>query len=455
LDTAGGRNGVTTQYPFLAVPITVRLGADGTMLSADPLVWRLHFLAGGEAEGAVAVPGLAEIADGARRTGMRIERAIRAVDDSGDVELWAIAVPLDQEVEISITGWRDVPPPDALSRKIAVTTEALTPNVDMVLVDPDLRIVRFPLGLYPNSSADLVGEHIGTIFDLPVDQNGSIPLVDRLIERQSIVDETLSLAATNQQCRVNLAPQFAPDGRFVGHGGTVHLLTNAPTSNGSELPMGRQFASVLKQPLSRIVANAETIGSRLHGELQDNYADYAQDIANAARHLSELVSDMEDLEAIDRPDFSTARDRIELGDIARRVSGLLALKAADHGIAFILPAEDDTVAAIGEFRRVLQILLNLANNAIRYAPDGSIVTISMEKRGSTASISVADQGAGIAPENREKVFEKFERLGRSGDGGSGLGLYISRRLARAMNGDLVVETAPEGGALFRLTLPAR
>lgn len=65
-----------------------------------------------------------------------------------------------------------------------------------------------------------------------------------------------------------------------------------------------------------------------------------------------------------------------------------------------------------------------------------------------------DQGQGIARDQAEKVFEKFERLGRSGNGGSGLGLYISRRLARAMGGDLTVQQAPEGGAKFVLLLPA-
>jgi len=73
--------------------------------------------------------------------------------------------------------------------------------------------------------------------------------------------------------------------------------------------------------------------------------------------------------------------------------------------------------------------------------------------GAEAVISVRDQGKGIDPADREKIFEKFERLGRSGDGGSGLGLYISRRLARAMGGELHVENAEDGGAIFTLRLP--
>ena len=295
------------------------------------------------------------------------------------------------------------------------------------------------------------------MFVLETAADGTIPLVDALSERRPVTEE---LGSGGNRFIFDLTPQFSSDGRYIGHGGTaravpVHDTEPADAATNTNLPMGRQFASVLKQPLSRIMANADTIGSGMHGPLKANYAEYAQDIANAARHLSELVSDMEDLEAIDRPGFFVARERVELGDISRRVAGLLALKASDHGIRILLPPDTELVEAVGEFRRVLQILLNLVGNAIRYAPGGSNVAIAIEKRVGSASVSVADEGAGVAPGDRERVFEKFERLGRSGDGGSGLGLYISRRLARAMGGELSVETAPSGGALFRLTLPAR
>jgi signal transduction histidine kinase len=68
-------------------------------------------------------------------------------------------------------------------------------------------------------------------------------------------------------------------------------------------------------------------------------------------------------------------------------------------------------------------------------------------------VTVADQGPGLSEAEREAVFEKFERLGRSGGGGSGLGLYISRKLARAMGGELSVDSAPGQGARFVLELP--
>ena len=86
-------------------------------------------------------------------------------------------------------------------------------------------------------------------------------------------------------------------------------------------------------------------------------------------------------------------------------------------------------------------------------PEKSTIWLRASIEGAEARLVVADQGRGIAPEDHSRMFEKFERLGRQDAAGSGLGLYISRRLARAMKGDLVVESALGQGARFILSLP--
>ncbi|MCG6120741.1 MAG: HAMP domain-containing histidine kinase, partial [Blastomonas sp.] len=216
---------------------------------------------------------------------------------------------------------------------------------------------------------------------------------------------------------------------------------------------GTQIGPALRQPIARIIANAETIGGRLEGPLRADYAGYASDIASAGRHLLALVDDLADLEAIEASGFSAAREPVDLADVARRAAGLLALKAADRKIRIDKPAEEDSLPAIGEFRRVLQVLLNLLGNAINYAPDGSMIWLRMDEGPDWVSITIADQGPGLSADDQQRLFNKWERLGRSGDGGSGLGLYISRRLALAMDGDLTVESAPGQGARFTLILP--
>ena len=223
----------------------------------------------------------------------------------------------------------------------------------------------------------------------------------------------------------------------------------------SDPQFGRRIDGALRGPLSRIIATAETIHGQFDGPIRADYARYAGDIAHAGRHLLGLVDDLADLQNIERPGFKAARDEIDLGDLARRAVGLLGMKAEEKGIRIDAPRTDDRMPAYGEFRRVLQVLLNLLGNAIRYSPEQSQIWIRVDREGDRAMVTVADQGQGIATDQQAVVFEKFERLGRTDSGGSGLGLYIARRLARAMGGDLTVDSAPGQGARFTLSLPAR
>jgi signal transduction histidine kinase len=188
--------------------------------------------------------------------------------------------------------------------------------------------------------------------------------------------------------------------------------------------------------------------------VQGDYADYAADIASAGRHLLELVDDLVDLQAVERPDFALVPEPIDLADVARRAAGLLSVRAANAGVTITRPALDVRVPALGDFRRVLQVLVNLVGNAVRYSPCGAQVIVTVTRTQTHAVVVVADKGKGVAPEDQVRIFEKFERVDPSEAGGNGLGLYIARRLARAMQGDLTVESAPGEGARFVLTLPA-
>lgn len=232
----------------------------------------------------------------------------------------------------------------------------------------------------------------------------------------------------------------------------------ADAEESSAPPLPDQFTAgldqALRRPLAQIIANADSINAATDGPIGEDYAAYAADIANAGRHLLALVDDLVDLQAVERADFMPAADRIDLADVARRAAGLLSVRASDAGVVIERPAPDAHARAIGDFRRALQILVNLIGNAVRYAPRGSIVLVSAANEGPAATVSVTDEGKGIVASDHARVFEKFERVDPSEAGGNGLGLYIARRLARAMGGDLALESAPGEGARFTLTLPA-
>ncbi len=438
----------------LAQPIRGGVGSDGRLVFADDALRRLHHRAGGTEGGPLAIPGLAALAALAQQLKMRLSRSVKVADVDEDLELWVEASIDGELARLSILSWRALP-----SR--ASSDDARFDHGDVrseLQFDARLRLIGATGTIATQLHSSDFGGGVGDVFAKITDE---VPQVGELIEMikahraipgrlvQSIVAPAIAVSGT---------PQFSNDGEFLGYICRIETVDEpvetAPSVQTPGVLFGRQLAPVLRQPLGRIIANAETIGSELKGPIRENYALYAKDIANAARHLVALVDDLGDLEAVERADFVTARDNIELGDVARRVAGLLALKAADHSIRIVTPTDAQIVPAVAEFRRVLQILLNLVTNAVRYSPDGTEIFIDVATAGDSALLMVSDQGAGIAPDDRERVFEKFERLGRSGDGGSGLGLYISRTLARAMGGDLTVDSGAHGGAKFTLRLPS-
>lgn len=444
------------------LPLAAQVAADGRLLSADPPILRLHNLAGGVDNGVFAVPGLAAIAAQTHKIKMRLARAVYVAYGDGEAELWVESALLGDIAMLSVEGWRIID--RGSNRRTGLPGGPMPPHIAHLLFDRNLRLVELLGGGETGLHPDDIGKSVADIFEHELNDGGQ--WMAAMERREPAYGTVRLLHRETPPIEAGFEPQFNQQDEFSGY--RCILSARPPfgaeeahseqkereaASNSSEPLFGRHLAPVLRQPLGRIIANAETIGGKLQGPIRENYSSYAKDIANAARHLMALVDDLGDLEAVERPGFMTAPDEIELGDAARRVAGLLALKAADHRIDISTPASDEKVTARAEFRRVLQILINLVGNAIRYSPAGSRVSIAIEETGNAAVISVSDQGAGIAPADREKIFEKFERLGRSGDGGSGLGLYISRRLARAMGGDLWLSEPGQGGATFTLTLP--
>jgi signal transduction histidine kinase len=183
---------------------------------------------------------------------------------------------------------------------------------------------------------------------------------------------------------------------------------------------------------------------RADGPLRSDYASYGNDIAAAARHLLSVLTSMGD-------DTASAHQSIDLAALAGEAVVMLDSSAQDR--AATIEIEDiGPLPAQGEERAVIQILVNLIGNAIRYSPEQGRIAIRFARVWDHASVTVEDEGPGIAAADQERIFERFER-GQSEAEGTGLGLAISRRLARSMGGDVTLDSAPGEGARFTLTLP--
>lgn len=433
-----------------------RVDAGGRLVSADPRLAALHARAGGEPGGVLAVPQLRGLARLARRLAIPIARPAIAADGEQDVELWVRARLDGEEVELAIAGWRPIPV-HAPEHDDARTQDFLRAEGDFIWeCDAGLRLTQ----LSPRGAALLggisnpVGEPLGRLFRLVEDEVGELPLLIALSEREPFADQQAVARGSGRAFVLAGLPLRAPDGGFTGFRGAAVAAESAAVDNSDDAgAFARRLDRALRDPLDRIIAHAESIRGEIEGPVSPDYASYAGDIASAGRHLLGLVGDLVDLEAIERPDFRPPVEPFDLADAARRAAGLLAVRAADKRISIERPPEGENLPALGDFGRVLQILVNLIGNAVRFSDEGTSVRVSARCVDGKAQVRVADEGPGIARKDQERVFEKFERLGAQ-QPGSGLGLYIARRLARAMGGDVTLDSKRGKGARFTLSLPA-
>ncbi|MFM5948603.1 MAG: sensor histidine kinase [Novosphingobium sp.] len=441
----------------------------GRLVSASEPLLGLQHECGGSVPGTIAIPALRELEEKSRDFALKLARTVRASNGRESITAWVEIEPNSAGgCEIRILSWQVTPLPPEDTGQIAEHRAA----IDRALAELTARLdARQGVLAVESDAADLaelaaaMRGGIGQAWTEFVSIDGAAhhqPMHWRLLDGAK-----LTVPGSDRSWRASLFPQQVPGADPSGF--ELCLTAEAPLplpepralpgavilpSNGPGL-VGRDIAPVLRQPIARIIANAETIRTRMAGPLADEYSQYAADISSAGEHLLALIEGLADLEVVESDEFNTAPDRIDLADVARRASGILGVRAQERGIVIDAPKEGEHLPAIAEFRRVLQILLNLVGNAIRYTPENSQIWIRLEDAGGKARLIVADQGPGLSEEQQAKVFEKFERLGRSNeDGGSGLGLYISRRLARAMGGELAVESAPGQGARFILDLPA-
>lgn len=446
-----------------------RSDQQGRLVDASERLSELQRDCGGEVPGIIAIPGLHELEAKARQFGLKLARTMRASNGRDAISAWVEIEPDgDGGTAMRFASWQAAPLPAEDTALVAEHRAAIDRTLAELVARLDHRQCLLSVESDAGDLMDLrsaMQSGIGrpwTDFVSIEGANHHQPMHWRLLDGAN-----LSVPGSRRKWRASLLPQLVPGRDPAGF--ELCLTADVPFPSITAVlaareglapvnepgQVSREIAPVLRQPIARIIANAETIRSRLAGPIADDYSQYAADIAAAGQHLLALVEDLSDLEVVESEDFNTAPDRIDLAEAAQRAASILAGRAQEKGIAIDAPRRGESLPAVAEFRRVLQILLNLVGNAIRYSPDGSQIWIRLEDAGTRARLIVADQGPGLSLEQQAKIFEKFERLGRSGeDGGTGLGLYISRRLARAMDGDLTVDSAPGQGARFILEVPA-
>jgi signal transduction histidine kinase/CheY-like chemotaxis protein len=218
------------------------------------------------------------------------------------------------------------------------------------------------------------------------------------------------------------------------------------------------FANVsheLRTPLTLILAPLE----RLLAEIRDDdpHHQMLEVVDRNARLLLRQVNDLLDASRLESGRIGVDYAELNVTEQVRKAAGFFESRAVDLGIELRVQADSEVRAEV-DAEHLNRILLNLLSNAFKVTPEGGVVRCStgLEPSAARALIEIADSGPGIPVHQREVIFERFRQL----DGGltrelagTGLGLSIVRDLVDLLHGDIEVVAAPEGGALFRISLP--
>ncbi|MBU1675216.1 PAS domain S-box protein, partial [bacterium] len=267
----------------------------------------------------------------------------------------------------------------------------------------------------------------------------------------------VAMAITN--CRLNLRiSEFGSrleEQVAAGAAGLSAAVARARTTDTSLHDLLDNISHELRTPLNSIIGFTGIILQGLAGSLNEEQRRQLGMARRSAGHMLNLIEDVIDVTRLETGGFELDREAIDLGAAAARVLGDAGRAAAAKGLELSADIPADLPEVMGDLRRVRQVLRNLLDNAVKYTPTGS-VKLTCRAAGGRVETRVADTGPGVAHAAQSRIFEPFQgggsTSGTRGEG-TGLGLYLSRGIARLLEGDLSLESEPGHGSTFVLSLP--
>ena len=234
-----------------------------------------------------------------------------------------------------------------------------------------------------------------------------------------------------------------------------HAREAAEAASQAKSQFVAMMSHELRTPLSAIIGYQELLSEGIVGPVTERQREQLGRIRASATHLRDLINQILSLSRIEAGKEDVLLEETDVSLLVRDVILLMEQEARSKGLDLSVAVPDEPVLMETDPGKLRQILLNLVSNAIKFTDEGS-VRVTLESRPEEIEVSVADTGVGIAPEDREKVFEAFTQVDQSMTrraGGSGLGLPVSRRLADLLGGGIELESVPGDGSTFRLRLP--
>ena len=259
--------------------------------------------------------------------------------------------------------------------------------------------------------------------------------------------------------QVRVAGVFGESATHALRNARLYAVEQARARAAEELAeIRRDFvASVsheLRTPLAAIVGFGELLQAHWESFDEAQRLDRIGKIVQAANRQKRLVEELLLLNRLEDAGLGQRREALRLSQLVlQAVTEVQATYPSQH---VDLQGPDD-LAVLADSLHGVQILVNMLDNAAKYSPEGSSIAVRWASLGAMAVLEVVDQGKGVPEDGRERLFTRFGRLPgsriRAGRVGTGLGLYLSREMARAMSGDLELAHTGSEGSVFRLSLP--
>ncbi|HEX6750722.1 MAG TPA: PAS domain S-box protein [Longimicrobium sp.] len=316
------------------------------------------------------------------------------------------------------------------------------------------------------------GEYIGrSITDFHVDPEVIEDILARLIRGETLLDYEARLRCRDGSVRhvlINSNARFQ-DGRFHH---TRCLTRDVTELHRAEQEMRRlkdqaeaasqaksdflaMMSHELRTPLNAIIGYGDLLHGEVVGELNERQQHHLGRIISSAGYLLELIDQVLALSRIEAGREELAPDSVDLARLADDCGAMVLPLAERKGLAFAVSVEPDAGVLLTDAVKLRQILLNLLSNAVKFTERGG-VELRVWRGDGAVCFAVSDTGPGIAPEHWESIFDPFTQIDQSRtrrEGGTGLGLTVSRRYSALLGGDVTVESTVGEGTTFTLRIP--
>jgi PAS domain S-box-containing protein len=313
-------------------------------------------------------------------------------------------------------------------------------------------------------AAQLIGRPLSMLFAgvSEAEQEAVAEALAEVRQHPRLQEQLIPLSVTvhrgEQIIQASFMPMFDERQVFAG----IVIVFRDVTREREIAQAKNEFVSVvaheLRTPMTSIKGYTDLILQGAMGEVNGQQRRFLEIVKTNVDRLSELISDLLDTARIEAGRVRLEIEPVQVPSIVGEVCDSLAETIRERGLALTVESDPDVPAVHADRNRLIQVLMNLLSNAYRYTPVGGSITVSVRPDKDAVLVEVKDTGIGIAPEDQEKIFERFFRADQelvNEQTGTGLGLPIARSLVELHGGRLWLESELGQGSTFSFTLPAQ